>query len=185
MEKPFTEMAVYVSPSGHDCADGTSTQPVATLHRAAEIARRCPKGRADRVTVHVATGKYFFSEPLFLTEADSDTAWIADGEVILTGAMPLDDLNWSDFADNPAIQVADVAKDLVIDQLFVDGKQQILARYPNYDASQPLQGSATQADIKARSVGWKDPVDIFEHCTATNGVAIRIGFSARRIMGSG
>ena len=68
MEKPFTEMAVYVSPSGHDCADGTSTQPVATLHRAAEIARHRPKDSADRVTVHVATGKYFFSEPLFLTE---------------------------------------------------------------------------------------------------------------------
>ena len=157
MDQLFTEAVVYVSPCGYDCADGTQPRPVATLKKAAELVGDAKRGGAGNVTVHVAAGRYFMSEPLSLTEADSDTAWVADGEVILTGAMPLTDLTWYDWADNPAIKVADVAKDLGIDQLFVDGKQQILARYPNYDASQPLQGATTRADIKARSVGWKDP----------------------------
>ncbi len=41
--------------------------------------------------------------------------------------------------------------------MFVDGEQQILARYPNCDANQVLQGSTSQADIKARSEKWSNP----------------------------
>ena len=162
MDMMETTRHIYVSPLGHDCGDGTKAHPLATPQGAAKLARTIKQGGAVPVTIHVAAGKYFMAEPLSLTEADSYTDWVADGEVILTGAMTLTDLHWRDFEENPAIKVADVAKDLVIDpvfdQVFVEGKQQTLARYPNYDAGQPLQGSTSCADIKARSVGWKNPV---------------------------
>ena len=144
---------VYVSPTGDDANDGTQAKPVATLARAAELARG--KSGAETVTVSVAAGKYFMAEPLKLGAADSNVSWTADGEVILTGAKDLGQLTWTAYRDG--IYVADVEKGLAMDQLFVGGQEQILARYPNYDAGQSLQGSTTAANIKTRSAGWADP----------------------------
>ena len=40
----------------------------------------------------------------------------------------------------------------------VNGKRQILARYPNYDPSAPrLDGATTLADLNAESAKWSDP----------------------------
>lgn len=64
-------------------------------------------------------------------------------------------LDWKTYSNE--IKVADVDPELEIDQLFIDGSQQTLARYPNYDAGQALQGCTTQANIKKRSESWSNP----------------------------
>ena len=152
-----TGREIFVSPSGSDLADGTAESPVSTLYRAAELARARGSGGTTPVTVRVAAGKYVMATPLMLTEADSGVHWMAEGEVILTGAIPLTGLKWSHYTESPAIRVAQTEAGLSVDRLFIDGVPQIMARYPNYNARQPLQGCTTRSDVKTRSESWKNP----------------------------
>lgn len=145
---------VFVRPSV-DATDRRGSNTVATLAAAAALAREKSRGGAVPVTVHVSAGRYFMAQPLTLGPGDSHVHWKADGEVILTGAYPLGVLHWSAYRDG--IFMADVPVGLAVDQLFVDGVRQTMARYPNYDPDAVLQGSTCVADIKARSAGWKDP----------------------------
>lgn len=166
---------LYVSTNGDDRGDGSKSFPVQTLYRAAKLAKdKTCRGTAQingqpvTATVHVAGGKYFLPTPLSLTEADSHVRWVAEGEVILTGSMTLNGLTWESYDRNPSIRVSDIMKGMNIDQLFINGTQQILARYPNYTPHQPLQGCTTQNDIKARSAYWNDPeggyIRALHHC---------------------
>lgn len=142
---------IFVRPQGQN----TDPNTVTTLQAAAALSRRLRAGRASAVTVHVAAGRYFLTQPLTLGPDDSDVYWQADGEVILTGAMPLGTLDWTAYRDG--IFVAGVPAGLAIDQLFVNGVQQTMARYPDYDPDAVLQGSTSAAEIRARSAGWKNP----------------------------
>ena len=145
---------IYVSIDGNDeTADGTKQQPYKTLDKARLVARNKHKGEQP-VSVFVDKGTYFVDEAICFTKEDSNVTYIGN-EAVLTGAKTLSNLQWSDYKDG--IKVADVEKNLGIDQLFIDGQQQILARYPNYQADQPLQGSTSQANIKARSANWNHP----------------------------
>ena len=64
---------------------------------------------------------------------------------------------WKPFKDG--IWVAPVATD-GFDQLWVDGRREILARYPNFDASlQPLDGYSADALSVARASTWTHPED--------------------------
>ena len=50
------------------------------------------------------------------------------------------------------------------DQLFVNGEQQILARYPNYDPKAPyFNGTAADAFSRERAARWSDPKGGFIH----------------------
>jgi len=67
-------------------------------------------------------------------------------------------LSWSAYRDG--IFKAQTPAGLQIDQLFVDGKNQRMARYPNYDAAkraEPYQGFAADAFAKERAANWADP----------------------------
>ena len=149
-----TDFDIYVSPKGSDTeGDGSEAHPYATIDRAREAARELTAD-GDSVTVNVGEGKYFLEEPIVFGPEDSHVAYVGDNAV-LTGAKTLENLEWENYEGE--IQVASVEAGLGIDQLFIGGEQQTLARYPNYDADQVLQGSMSQADIKERSAGWEDP----------------------------
>lgn len=148
---------LYVATTGDDSASGTINTPLATLTKAQQIARE--QGAAD-TTIVVREGTYFFDKPLELTAEDSGlTIQAFDGEtVVFSGAQDLGRLTWTDYAADTRIKVAAVEKGLGIDQLFVDGVNQILARYPNYEEGKlPLGGAATRAQIKARAALYADP----------------------------
>ncbi len=146
---------IYVSAGGKDSASGTESAPVATLQKAAELARAKSQNGKTPVTVVVRAGKYFLNETLTLGKEDSNVSWIGETGAVLTGAEPLSGLKWT--AGENGVWSAATKKNLKVDELFVNGEQQILARYPNYDPTKTLQGSTSAADIKARSAGWKDP----------------------------
>ena len=152
--KQETEFDIYVSPQGSDTeGDGSESAPYATIDRAREAARELTADGGS-ATVSVGEGKYFLEEPVTFGPEDSHVTYVGDNAV-LTGAKTLEDLEWENYEGE--IRVASVGAGLGIDQLFIGGEQQTLARYPNYDADQVLQGSTSQADIKARSAGWEDP----------------------------
>ena len=145
---------VYVAVSGDDRNDGSETSPVATLQRAADLAKAQTNGGTMAVTVSVGEGKYFMTSPLTLDESHCNIHFVAQGEVILTGAKTLENPQWT---EEDGLWVTEAGAGQSIDQLFINGEQQILARYPDYNAAQALQGCTSAADIKARSAGWDNP----------------------------
>ncbi|MCP4455333.1 MAG: DUF5123 domain-containing protein [Planctomycetes bacterium] len=64
----------------------------------------------------------------------------------------------------------------MIDQLFINGRNQRMARYPNYDATQTTaayQGYAADAFSKARAAGWADPTGGYIHAMHTTTIRSR------------
>ena len=132
----------YVAPGGDDRNPGSTARPFRTLERARRAVREVKQ--TGGVHVYLRGGKYRFSEPLVFGPEDSGRdgapiVWAAaPGEqVTLTGSRKLD-LKWSTYRDG--ILKAGVPAGLNFDQLFVGGKRQIRARFPNYDPADPLRG---------------------------------------------
>lgn len=159
---------LYVSPNGSDASRGTRSDPLASL-AAARDAARAFAGK-EPVTVHVADGVYYLPDTLTFTSADSGSAlhpvrYFAEneGKAVLSGGSRLQ-LTWT--PDKNGVFQAKTPAGLVIDQLFVDGRNQRMARYPNYDPTkkaEPYQGFAADAFSKARSAAWDDPAGGYIH----------------------
>ncbi len=151
---------LYVSPEGKDSNSGAKQAPVASLAKARDLAR----GKTD-VTVHVADGVYYLPETLVFSPADSGVTYQAvnEGGAVLSGGSKLD-LKWAPYQDG--VFMAKTPAGLHIDQLFINGINQRMARYPNYDASKKTdayQGYSADAFSKERAADWKDPAGGYIH----------------------
>jgi hypothetical protein len=138
--------AFFVSTSGNDSNPGTAAAPFATLDRA-RLALRTYKRPAvtGPIVVQVAEGTYRLDRTLVFTPEDSgiETAnvlFAAEplGKVTLSGSRKIDGV-WKPYKDG--ILVCDLPPALrggdAFTQLFVNGKRQTLARFPNRDDSKP------------------------------------------------
>jgi hypothetical protein len=130
---------LYVSPSGDDHNPGTSTRPFATLARAQQAVRQI--GRERPVQVWIREGTYYLDSPLAFEPQDSGTTdapvtWAAwPGErVTVSGGRRLS-CEWTPHTNG--IVKTSIPAGLDFTDLFVNGKRQIRARFPNYDPSQP------------------------------------------------
>ena len=152
-----TAADLFVSPVGRDAwsgrlaapaADGTDG-PFATLERARdEIRRRRAAGEtAGSFRVQVRAGRYSLARPLQLDARDSGTAaapveWrgYRDEHPLILGGKPIGDFT----SHKGKILKADVGaqgfKGVNFRMLLCEGRQQILARYPNYDPKNPYGG---------------------------------------------
>jgi hypothetical protein len=146
-----TGTTLYIAPDGNDTSDGTKAKPFATLERARDEARK-HKGAA--VTVLVRAGTYRPARTLQLGAQDSGTeaapvVWRADAgqKVSLSGAAEV--VGFSTWhgqvlkSESPALGGA------AFRQLFYRGRRQVLARYPNYDAGNPVGGGWAYVDGKS------------------------------------
>jgi hypothetical protein len=159
---------LYVSPAGNDKNAGSKDQPVATFGHAVETARSLV-GKSP-VTVHFADGVYYLPETVVFKPEDSGTeknpvVYTSDNEggAVLSGGSKLD-LKWKSYKNG--IFQAKTPAGLEIDQLFINGKNQRMARYPNYDAAkkaQPYQGYAADAFSPQRAAKWDDPAGGYIH----------------------
>ncbi len=158
----------YVDPAGVDHHPGTATQPVASLERARELVSAV--AGKESVTVHVADGVYYLTDTLVFGPSDSGTGEASvvyrannEGGAVLSGGSLLQ-LRWTPYRDG--IVRAETPPGLSIDQLFVNGERQRMARYPNYDASKPTaayQGYAADAFSAERAAKWEDPTGGYIH----------------------
>jgi len=147
----------FVGPDGNDGNPGTKDRPFATVARSQKAARR------QKATVWFRTGVYYLPETIRLSAEDNGTTFAAvPGEKpVLSGGMRLD-LRWEPYRDG--ILRAKTPAGLAIDQLFVNGRRQLMARYPNYDPSVlPYGGYAADAFSKERASRWSDPAGGFIH----------------------
>jgi hypothetical protein len=147
----------YVAPSGSDANPGTAVKPFASLTKARDAIRQLKAGAPLReaVTVFVHGGIYELPSGLHLDARDSGSAaapitWracpnetpILVGGRTITGFTPY----------QGKILKADVGaqgfKGITFRQLIFDGKRQHLARYPNFDESNPYGGGWAYADGK-------------------------------------
>lgn len=159
---------IYVNPAGDDSQPGTSSAPVATLAQAQQLARNI--AGQELITVHVADGTYYLPSTLVFRAADSGTEAApivyraeSEGGAVLSGGSRLQ-LAWKPYRDG--IYSATTPEDIEIDQLFVDSRNQRMARYPNYDATKPTaayQGFSADAFSKQRAANWSDPAGGFIH----------------------
>ena len=140
-----TKADFYVAVAGSDANRGTEDMPFATLARARDAARKLRQESPGPITVLVREGTYYQDEPLVFGAADSGaveapmTFAAEAGELVtISGGQPLV-CEWQPYERGIVrCELPAVARgELDFTQLFVNGKRQIRARYPNYDNSNP------------------------------------------------
>ena len=165
---PLYALDLYVSAQGKVGNSGEKSAPLADLAAARDVARKVAGKEA--VTVHVADGIYYLPETLAFSPEDSGSEKFPityqaehEGKAVISGGACLS-LKWQ--VQTEGRYVAETPAGLAIDQLFIDGVRQRMARYPNFDATKTTaayQGYAADAFSKERAARWKDPVGGFIH----------------------
>lgn len=120
------------------------------------------------VTVYLREGTYYLADTVRFTCADSGAPGAAvtysayEGEtVVISGGTKLK-LAWKPYRNG--ILRAKTPEGLEFDQLFVDGKRQHMARYPNfYPDVLPYNGFSADAFSPDRAAAWADPAGGFIH----------------------
>lgn len=120
----------YVSPEGKDSNSGTKDKPVATFLKAQQLVQKLPA--ENSVEVIFASGTYYLPRTIVFTGMDSKKSVIYraenEGGAILSGGSLLR-LNWKPYSNG--IFVATIKDNPIVDQLYINGKRQRMARYPN------------------------------------------------------
>ena len=134
----FSQQIIYVSiENGDDGNDGSSSNPVETLTRGIEIAK---SSDSSEVNISMMSGIYELSESIKIKSEDFEgkhlniSAYDND-EVIIKGSKKVE-LNWSKKKND--LYAASIDADF--DQLYINGRKRILARYPDYTENEILNG---------------------------------------------
>lgn len=167
MQTP-TPLVLHVSPTGDDRACGGRDAPLRGPF-SAQARARAHAGRGP-VTIVFADGVYPLPETLVFTPEDSGTVEAPveyraenEGRAVLSGGLELR-LQWRPFRSG--IFVADTPAGISFDQLFVNGRRQTMARYPNHDPNArdlAYGGCAADALAPARVARWSNPAGGYIH----------------------
>ncbi|MGA7523222.1 MAG: right-handed parallel beta-helix repeat-containing protein [Acidobacteriaceae bacterium] len=133
------QTSFFVSVQGDDQSPGTDKLPFATLARAQRAVRQA--SRSAPLHVWIREGTYYLESTLKFEPQDSGApaapviwAAVAGARVTLSGGQRLT-CHWTTHGNG--IMKTRVPAGLAFTQLFVEGKRQIRARFPNYDPSIP------------------------------------------------
>ena len=159
---------IFVSPDGRDDAEGSKQHPFATLQRAQTEARHGVK-QGCPVHVWVHAGIYYLSETLLFSPEDSGSAEapviyeaVPGESVVISGGMKLD-LEWTQYEGN-ILQTHSLPPGMNFDQLFVNGRQMHMARYPNYNENtRIMNGYAKDCMNPEHVANWKNPEGGYVH----------------------
>lgn len=160
----FAQISLYVAPKGNDTSQGTKTKPFATISKAVSVARKI----SGNVNIYLKGGTYYLDQPVVFTSEDSRkeneklTIKSFDNQKVIISGSEMLNLKWKAYKNG--IWQAKVTQDIIFDQLFVNGKLQRMARYPNYDlTAQYYGGFAADAVSKERASLWKSPEGGYVH----------------------
>jgi len=139
------EAVLYTATNGNDQNPGTLEKPFATLERAKAAVRELVKTSDKPIRVFVREGVYYLNGPLEFRSEDSGSAAAPvtysayTGErVTLSGGRRLN-CKWKKVQNGIMACELPEVKEGILDftQLFVNGRRQVRARYPNFDNSRP------------------------------------------------
>ena len=156
---------IYVAVDGNDANAGTQEKPFGTLSRAQQAIR---EQKSVGATVWLRGGIYYLTAPLVFTAEDSGSSnapavysAMPGEKVIISGGRKLE-LEWKPYKEG--IMQAQMPAGFTTDQLFVNGKLQPMARYPNFDPKMRIfNGYSAQAIAPERVKRWADPKGGFIH----------------------
>jgi hypothetical protein len=157
-ETASAEDCIIVSPNGADDAPGNLAHPIRSLDRALALSRS--RGKS---AILLRAGTYELEQPLQITAANAPLriANYAQEEAILSGGKRLQ-VVWRPYRDG--IFQATVPSGTTTDQLFINDRRQVLARYPNFDPNaRYLNGFAADAISPDRVARWKNPAGGYIH----------------------
>ena len=137
---PTVADAIYVDAAkGSDTNAGTLSSPLKTLGAAQKHGRGAPAG--SNYTVFVRAGTYYLTESLKLGPRDHGATFAAyqNERVVLSGGVDLSGLKWTQPAGKPYFEtpLPASAHGLEINTLFVNGRREIRAKFPNGDPLLP------------------------------------------------
>ena len=163
-------LELFVASNGSDRNAGTKQEPFATVHRAKEAVQELDKDQA--IVVWVRSGTYYFPEPLIFEPRDSGAekpityAAYPGEQVTLSGGRHLN-CQWKDYKDGVMVCELPEARTGRLDftQLFINGKRQIRARFPNYDLQNPLVNGTGYINAAKEVKDW--PAHGFRYDPAT------------------
>jgi len=124
---------IYISPQGNDNNSGSKNQPVQSLSRAQNLTKKYVGN--SPVNVILEDGTYYLSETMVFKPEDSGSekfpvTWQAanEGKAVISGGLELE-LKWEPYRDG--IFRAEIEGNVTIDQLYINGQRQRMARFPN------------------------------------------------------
>ncbi len=147
----------YISINGKDLpTNGAKQKPFASLSFALKQAQKLHK---KYVEIYLATGTYYLSQTIKISDKDwrNKKLSIIGNNAELSAGKKLN-LKWTKF--NDSIWQASL-KNEPFDLLFINEKQQVLARYPNFDASARNFNGSADAFEKLKS--WKNSTGAYVH----------------------
>ncbi len=165
--QPMTD-TYYVDPNGADTNTGSIEQPFRSLARAQQEIRQHPQRGKRPLTVSLRAGTHYLDDTLVFTADDSGAADApvtyaaqAGEQAVVSGGRRLE-LTWE--PDRDGMFRARTPAGSAIDELFVNGARQHMARYPNHDpAILPYHGYAADAFSPQRAARWADPAGGYIH----------------------
>ncbi len=135
-----------------------------SLDEALLKAKKIRSKEKDRpIDINISPGEYYLDSTLHIGPMLNHIRIVGEGQdkVTFKGSKKLN-LNWKKYTDD--IWVSAVTDDMSFEQLFVNGKKQVLARYPDYDENGGhWQGHASDAIAPERIKTWSHPVGAIVH----------------------
>lgn len=155
---------IYISADGNTAGIKEDGLVVGSLEQAIDKVNELrSQGNKKTLTLHLRAGEYRISAPIRIGSAMGPLKLLGEGaEMTHIKGSKIIDAQWVRYNDH--IWTAQLQEDGDFDQLYVNGKQQILARYPNYDEKGGhWQGHAPDAIAPERVMTWSDPVGAIVH----------------------
>ena len=154
---------LFVSPAGNNKNTGTAKQPFKTLEYAIESAL---KQKAKDIVIELASGVYSPQKTISISAASyhlkSLKITAAKGAKVIVSGSAKNKLIWKRYKDN--IDAAQVDFETIPDQLFMNGQNLPMARYPNYDPqARVFKGTAADAIAPERVKTWANPENGYIH----------------------
>ena len=174
--KSLQAQLVYVSVKGNDQYPGTKTKPIASFAKAHELVRKSGEKTAKVIFM---PGTYYLPETVQFTNKDSKSSVIymaeKEGSVVISGGKQLP-LQWS--RSSQGWYTASIPSGNTIDQLYINGVRQRMARFPNavegknvfdtWDLSHSMKADSIRDPLNPlRIAKWKNPVGGYVHAMHT------------------
>ncbi len=174
-QSPFAQV-IYVSVKGNDQHPGTKAKPIASFSKAQELVRK--SGEATAKVIFLA-GTYYLPETVRFTDKDSKSSVVymaeKEGAVVISGGKQLQ-LQWT--KSSKGWFTASIPSGTIIDQLYINGVRQRMARFPNavagknvfdtWDLSHSMKADSARDPLNPQRIAqWKNPAGGYVHAMHT------------------